>query len=363
VLLALGEGAKKEALGPPLDPVRLPDLLAAATAKSPRAKKRVTLTVLGRRPGDHQRGPVERGPMPWDATWDYNTEVPFSPASPLSIPQLGLAYHVTSKVKAVEPGSPAARARRVVKGSGNVLEKEPDALRPGDVVYKLRVLADRKDGPEWSPWLELRTKRGEEEVYEQWAYVSLLCQKLGYPTVQLGIRRDGKDLDEPFEVTLTRDGSWQLRTPDAQGLLLAEDRHLHRAESMKEALSEGVEETWRFITNIYLGLTRLVQGRVSTKTLGGPIEIVSTTFTLAHRDFYGLLLFLGILSINLAVVNFLPIPLLDGGHMVFLIYEKLRGKPASEQVRAIAAYIGLAILLSLMVFVFYNDIRRKWFGG
>src|SRR5262249_37242024 len=139
--------------------------------------------------------------------------------------------------------------------------------------------------------------------------------------------------------------------PEALGLVLTRDMQLHRASNMLEALGEGWSETKGFIKKIYLGLTRLIQGRVSTKTLGGPIEIVSTTFTLAHRDFYGLILFLGILSINLAVVNFLPIPLLDGGHMVFLIYEKLRGKPPSDQVRNIANIIGLALLLTLMVYV------------
>ena len=99
---------------------------------------------------------------------------------------------------------------------------------------------------------------------------------------------------------------------------------------------------------------------MSTKTFGGPIEIVSVTFSLAKDNIYELILFLGILSINLAVVNFLPIPLLDGGHMVFLIYEKIRGKPASEQVRTIAAYIGLALLLALMVYVFVLDIQRRF---
>ena len=106
----------------------------------------------------------------------------------------------------------------------------------------------------------------------------------------------------------------------------------------------------------------VITGRVSTETFGGPIEIVSTTFSLAGDSIYKLLLFLAVLSINLAVVNFLPIPLLDGGHMVFLIYEKLRGKPASENVRAIATYIGLAILLTLMVYVFYLDIKRRILG-
>jgi regulator of sigma E protease len=68
------------------------------------------------------------------------------------------------------------------------------------------------------------------------------------------------------------------------------------------------------------------------------------------------------ISINLAVVNFLPIPVLDGGHMVFLIYEKVRGRPPSEGVRAVATYIGLAFLLLLMAFVIYLDMKRRFPG-
>jgi len=66
------------------------------------------------------------------------------------------------------------------------------------------------------------------------------------------------------------------------------------------------------------------------------------------------------ISLNLAVVNFLPIPILDGGHMVFLIYEALRRRRPSETVQAVATYAGLAVILSLMVFVFYNDIKAIW---
>jgi len=73
------------------------------------------------------------------------------------------------------------------------------------------------------------------------------------------------------------------------------------------------------------------------------------------------LLFLGIISINLAVVNFLPIPILDGGHMVFLIYEKLRGRPPTENVKIIATYVGLAVILLLFVVVTFQDFR-KLFG-
>src|SRR5690606_36754357 len=101
--------------------------------------------------------------------------------------------------------------------------------------------------------------------------------------------------------------------------------------------------------------------RISVKTLGGPIEIATRSFAMA-RDPWILTLWLGLISVNLAVVNFLPIPILDGGHMVFLIYEKLRGKPPSEPVRAVATYIGLVIIASLMIFLFYQDIGRLWRG-
>ena len=84
-------------------------------------------------------------------------------------------------------------------------------------------------------------------------------------------------------------------------------------------------------------------------------------FSVAQSGNYALLLFLGIISINLAVVNFLPIPILDGGHMVFLIYEKLRGRAPPESVKIVATYVGLGMIAVLMIVVFYQDIR-KMFG-
>ncbi|HZT81812.1 MAG TPA: site-2 protease family protein, partial [Gemmataceae bacterium] len=86
-------------------------------------------------------------------------------------------------------------------------------------------------------------------------------------------------------------------------------------------------------------------------------------YNLAGEDWPMFFLFLGMISINLAVINFLPIPVLDGGHMVFLVYEKLRGRPASEHVRLAATYLGLLFILSLMAFVIYLDVKRRWFGG
>ena len=79
-------------------------------------------------------------------------------------------------------------------------------------------------------------------------------------------------------------------------------------------------------------------------------------------DFSEFVFFLGLISINLAVVNFLPIPVLDGGHMVFLIYEKLRGKPASEGIRNAATIVGLVMIAALMIFVSYLDVMRHFFS-
>ena len=84
----------------------------------------------------------------------------------------------------------------------------------------------------------------------------------------------------------------------------------------------------------------------------------TVSYRIAGEDFWQFLLFLGMISVNLAVVNFLPIPVLDGGHMVFLILEKILGRPVPEKIFAIATYMGLALILALMVFVINLDVRR-----
>jgi len=119
----------------------------------------------------------------------------------------------------------------------------------------------------------------------------------------------------------------------------------------------------RFVRDTYRNLYSIVFGRVSAKTMSGPITIATVSYRFAGEDFWQFLLFLGLISVNLAVVNFLPIPVLDGGHMVFLIYEKIRGKPASEHVRLVATYVGLLLILSLMAFVIYLDIKRRVVGS
>ena len=153
------------------------------------------------------------------------------------------------------------------------------------------------------------------------------------------------------------DDKWPLVD---RGLSLSGETRIQKAGGLFEAIGLGIQKTHRIIVQIYMNLRAIVTNRVSYKTVGGPILIARAAYEYADRSVYQLILFLGMISVNLAVINFLPIPVLDGGHMVFLIYEKLRGAPASESVRAIATYVGLAVILGLMGFVFWMDITR-WF--
>jgi regulator of sigma E protease len=125
----------------------------------------------------------------------------------------------------------------------------------------------------------------------------------------------------------------------------------------------GTRRTLRFINTVYMNLFSIWPlGRVSPRTMSGPLTIGNVAYRLAGEDFWQFLLFLGMISVNLAVVNFLPIPVLDGGHMVFLILEKVLGRPVPERVFAIAMYTGLAMILTLMAYVISRDVGRLFLG-
>nr|NIP84442.1 metalloprotease [Planctomycetales bacterium] len=104
-------------------------------------------------------------------------------------------------------------------------------------------------------------------------------------------------------------------------------------------------------------------GHLSPQLLGGPGTIAAVAGISAKEGLASLLIFLTLLSANLAVVNFLPIPVLDGGHMVFLIFEAIFRRPVSEKVVIPLTYAGLALILCLMAFVIGLDVNRFIFGG
>ena len=124
------------------------------------------------------------------------------------------------------------------------------------------------------------------------------------------------------------------------------------------ALKRSIDETSRMIYLIAVSIKKMVMGSIPADSIGGPILIFQIYGEQAQQGLNELVRLTALLSINLGLLNLLPIPVLDGGHIFFFLIEMLKGKPVSERNRERAQQVGIFMLLSLMVFAFYNDIMR-----
>jgi regulator of sigma E protease len=307
----------RELAGEPVgDPLALDERLAGLAG--------APLTVTIGRAGKPDR---EVTLTPRVVTWrdDETTGI----GSPLSIAALGLAIEVTAEVAAVAAGSPAAEA----------------GLADGDELTRATFLVPgEKDIGEGVPLT------AEEP---NWPAVAAILQQLPAGTkLRLAVADGaGKTRDVEFEPVAADD-----RFVVERGLVFEPVYEKVQAGSLAEAFRRGGRKAWEDLSLVYSFLGKLTSATISPRLLGGPIEIAKQAGKSAEEGFGRLLLFLTMLSANLAVVNFLPIPVLDGGHMVFLLYELIRGKPPSENVVAVLSYLGLALILTLMMFVFGLDL-------
>lgn len=131
-----------------------------------------------------------------------------------------------------------------------------------------------------------------------------------------------------------------------------------RRESLTSAVTSGVAISLNMLRHTWLTLTRLVSGDVSPDNLGGIVQISVLTYRVAEASFAQLLFFLGLLSINLGFINILPIPVLDGGQVMFLIFEKIKGGRLSERFLNSMQMAGLVLILALVVYITYQDILK-----
>jgi regulator of sigma E protease len=132
-----------------------------------------------------------------------------------------------------------------------------------------------------------------------------------------------------------------------------------RHESPLLAVQHGVVGTWNISHDIVVGIYNIINGSTpARKALGGPIMIAQMAGKVAHQGFADLAMFTVMLSLELGIINLLPVPLLDGGHLAFFIAEGVRGKPLKLRHREIAMEVGLFLLFILMAFVILNDISR-----
>jgi regulator of sigma E protease len=173
-----------------------------------------------------------------------------------------------------------------------------------------------------------------------------------------------------FELTVNNSAKPVIITPEidrewvnpSRGLRFSPVFRKLPAQDLGTAIRSGYDETIENIVMVYSTFRSLFQMRVSLKQLGGPLMIAGVAYSAASSSLGELIYFLGMLSINLSVLNFLPIPPLDGGQMVFLIAEKVRGRPLPDSALIVGQTVGLVLVLCLMVFVTYQDIFRIFMG-
>lgn len=219
--------------------------------------------------------------------------------------------------------------------SGSVAEQV--GLKAGDVILTI-------NGQPTASW----TQVSEFIKNSQGKMVSLIIDRQGEkltftakPTIQKVKNIFGEEVGDRYMLGIVR--SEEIRYTKA---------------TLLESGRAAVTQTWNLGYLTVMGIVKMVQRVIPASELGGPIRIAEIAGQQLEAGWMNLLYFMGLLSVNLGILNLLPIPVLDGGHLVFLSLEAIRRKPLSDRTMEISQKIGIALLGTLMIFVFYNDIIR-----
>lgn len=198
---------------------------------------------------------------------------------------------------------------------------------------------------------------------QEWNDVARLIKLSEGNPVTLVVRRDEQTLTLTGQPKMEQDKNIFGEVIDTRymlGIRVADE--LVRISPL-EALQTGAMHTWVLIKITLLGIVKIIQKVVPASELGGPIRIAQIAGQQMAAGWANLLHFIGLLSVSLGVLNLFPIPILDGGHLVFFAVEAIRRKPLSIETRERLQMVGLVLLISLMLFVFYNDFRFLGNGG
>ncbi len=240
---------------------------------------------------------------------------------PRRVWELGIGPRLTPYIGSVSPGSPAEQA----------------GLRPGDVV----------------------TAVAGQPVYTPEELMQAIQQRPGQ-TFDVTVERDGRPRTIRVTASVARE-----RGPGGEdvevgriGVGIVTRTVSYQAYSLPAALWHGVLKTWDITALTAKGLWKILSRQIDSSNIGGPIQIAAEAGRQAKEGAASLALFTAIISVNLALLNLLPVPMLDGGHLFFFVLEAIMGRPLSLRKREWAQQVGFVLLMLLMVYALYNDLVR-----
>ena len=262
------------------------------------------------------------------------------PNKPIAIDSLGIAIEPSLTIDTVTPDSPAGKAGMLANDELVSVKYLLDEKQQADERYanlkKRPLVKFVKDNTSWA------------EVYEDVLQILKAGSKFAI-TVKRG------DETKVLEMASIESDEFFRHT---RGIYLEPLEHHYESDNWSDAFATGSSKMLNDLQRVGKTLKTLIQGKISPTNLGGPGTIAAVATNEAAASTSRLLLFLTFLSANLAIVNFLPIPVLDGGHMMFLAYEGIFRRPVNERVQLILTYGGLAFVLCLMIFVISMDVGR-----
>ena len=258
------------------------------------------------------------------------------PFQVVPVDALGIAIAYTNVIETIEPGTPAADSGLVV----------------GDEIKTIEFLLTDEQKKE-QPYLDgevIDVVKGDLNVVEIVGRIQTFA-----PGTKIKLTAVRNMQEKSFEIAsfASKEFYSQMR-----GISLTMKEDNYQATTWSDAFALGARQVKNDSMRVLTFLKKLIAGKVSPKNLGGPGTIAMVATSEASQGTSRLLLFLTLLSANLAVVNFLPIPVLDGGHMMFLAYEGLFRRPVTPQVQNLLMLVGFVFIIGLMLFVVAMDIGR-----
>jgi regulator of sigma E protease len=204
------------------------------------------------------------------------------------------------------------------------------------------------------------------EAVSKWNDLSNIIRKSDGKELLIKVKRNGETIEFKITPEISKE-----KTPQGEKTIYAigitapyeEMTFQYKKVGLAEAIYEGTLQTLYLTKLMVVVLGKIISGEISPKTIGGPIQIAQEAGKQGKKGLPYLLGLIAILGINLGLINLFPIPILDGGHLLFLVIEAILGRPASLKKIEIAQQIGLILIIILMIYAFHNDLRRIFFPG